>query len=64
VLAGCDSQHTLRTLIADVAHGLGVDFDTVAPACLEVVRKLLHMGFLSMVGLERSKSSRSSLGSE
>jgi methylase of polypeptide subunit release factors len=49
VLAGCDSHHTLRTLIADVAHGLGVDFDTVAPACLEVVRKLLQMGFLSMV---------------
>jgi hypothetical protein len=48
VLAGCDGQHALRELVADVARGLGVDFDAVAPACLSVVRQLMQTGFLSV----------------
>jgi hypothetical protein len=46
VVAGCTGQHALRELVTEVARGLGVDFATVAPACLRVVRQLLQMGFL------------------
>jgi SAM-dependent methyltransferase len=48
VLAGCDGHHALRELVTDVAHGLGIDFDAVAPACLSVVRQLMQTGFLSV----------------
>jgi methylase of polypeptide subunit release factors len=48
VLAGCDGQHPLRVLVADVAHGLGVDIEAVTPACLGVVRQLMQMGFLGV----------------
>ena len=48
VLAGCNGQHTLRMLVADVAHGLGIAVEAVVPACLSVVRQLMQMGFLSV----------------
>jgi hypothetical protein len=48
VLAGCDGQHPLRVLVADVAHGLGVHTEAVTPACLSVVRKLMQLGFLGV----------------
>ena len=49
VLAGCDGRHALREMIADVAQGLGVDFTTVAPPSLRVIRQLMQLGFLSVV---------------
>jgi SAM-dependent methyltransferase len=49
VLAGCDGHHSLRELVADVAHGLQMDFGVVAPACLTVMRKLMQTGFLSVL---------------
>jgi hypothetical protein len=48
VLAGCNGQHPLRTLVADVAHGLGITAEAVEPACLKVIRQLLQFGFLSI----------------
>lgn len=48
ILAGCNGQHTLRELVADVAQGVGIDFDAAAPASLGVVRKLMQWGFLSV----------------
>lgn len=48
ILAGCNGHHTLRELVADVAQGVGIDFDAVAPASLGVVRKLMQWGFLSV----------------
>ena len=48
VLAGCNGQHLLRTLVADVAQGLGIPVAAVVPACLRVMRQLLQMGFLSV----------------
>jgi SAM-dependent methyltransferase len=54
VVAGCTGQHALRELVTEVARGLGVDFATVAPACLRVVRQLLQMGFLHVVGRQQT----------
>lgn len=48
VLAGCDGHHPLRELVTDVAQGLSVDFEAVAPSCLAVVRKLMQTGFLGI----------------
>jgi hypothetical protein len=50
VLAGCDGQHPLRMLVADVAQGMGVSEEAVEPACLKVIRQLLQFGFLSIQG--------------
>jgi methylase of polypeptide subunit release factors len=50
VLAGCDGQHSLRELTADLARGLGMDFEAIAPACIGIVRKLMQSGFLRVSG--------------
>jgi SAM-dependent methyltransferase len=46
VLAGCDGRHALRELVTDLARGLRLNFEEVAPACLAVVRRLMETGFL------------------
>jgi methylase of polypeptide subunit release factors len=46
ILAGCDGRHALREMVQDIARGLGIDFEAVAPPCLEVMRRLMRMGFL------------------
>ncbi len=45
VLAGCDGRHTLGELVADLASGLQMDVDEVAPACISVMQTLLRSGF-------------------
>ena len=49
VLAGCDGHHALCDLMANVAQGVGVEFDTVAPTSVRAMRQLMQMGFLSVV---------------
>ncbi|MFZ2149423.1 MAG: class I SAM-dependent methyltransferase, partial [Sedimentisphaerales bacterium] len=49
MLAGCDGQRTLRELVAMVADRMQTDPETVIPACLTTVRKLMQAGFLSSV---------------
>jgi methylase of polypeptide subunit release factors len=49
LLAGCDGQRTLRELIAAVADRMQTNPETVGPACLATVRKLMQAGFLSAV---------------
>jgi SAM-dependent methyltransferase len=56
VLAGCDGHHALRELVADVAKGLGISFEAVAPATLSVVRTLMQMGFLSLAAQQPGSS--------
>jgi hypothetical protein len=48
-LAGCDGHHALCDLVANVAQGVGVEFDTVAPTSVCAMRQLMQMGFLSVV---------------
>lgn len=52
VVAGCDGRRRLRHLVAEVASGLGVSFDEVAPSCLRAIRQLMHMGYLSVAAEE------------
>jgi len=47
LLAGCDGRRTLRELIEVVADRMQTDPETVRPACLATVRKLMQAGFLS-----------------
>jgi methylase of polypeptide subunit release factors len=47
LLAGCDGRRTLRELIEAVADRMQTDPETVGPACLATVRKLMQAGFLS-----------------
>ncbi|RMF90378.1 MAG: methyltransferase domain-containing protein [Nitrospinota bacterium] len=49
ILAGCDGDHTLRELVADLAQGLHLDFTAMVPPCLQVVQALMRMGFLKPV---------------
>ena len=49
LLAGCDGRRTLRELIEAVASRMQTDQETVGPACLAAVRKLMQAGFLSSV---------------
>ena len=49
LLAGCDGRRTLRELIEAVADRMQADPETVTPACLATVRKLMQAGFLSSV---------------
>ena len=49
LLAGCDGRRTLRELIEAVADRMQTDQETVGPACLAAVRKLMQAGFLSSV---------------
>jgi methylase of polypeptide subunit release factors len=46
LLSGCDGSRTLRDLLAELAHRLGVGFEVVAPVGLEVMRSLMRSGFL------------------
>jgi hypothetical protein len=48
VLAGCDGNHPLGELIADLARGLNVEFETVVPPSLSIVKKLTQLGFISV----------------
>jgi len=48
VLAGCNGQHTLAELVADLAAGLGADLQQVASGCTGIIRTLLHSGFLTV----------------
>jgi methylase of polypeptide subunit release factors len=57
LLAGCDGRRTLRELIEAVADRMQTNQETVIPACLATVRKLMQAGFLSSVaGPEKSTS--------
>lgn len=44
-----DGKRTLRELIAAVASRMQTNPETVIPACLATVRKLMQAGFLSSV---------------
>jgi len=46
LLAGCDGSRTLRELLVEFANRVGMDFKTVAPVGLEVMRSLMRSGFL------------------
>jgi methylase of polypeptide subunit release factors len=46
VLAGCDGMRTVGCLVNDLATGLGLNAEQIAPGCLAVIRKLLETGFL------------------
>lgn len=46
ILAGCDGRRTVGRLVHDLAAGLGMDVDQIAPACIDLIRKLLETGFL------------------
>jgi len=50
LLAGCDGQRTLGELVTMVADSMQSDPETVTPACLAVVRKLMQSGFFRLVG--------------
>jgi len=52
LLAACDGRHSLRELITNVAENLNSDPDTVIPGCLNVIRKLMQSGFLSVADTE------------
>lgn len=49
LLAGCDGRRTLRELVARVADRMQTEQETIIPACLTTVRKLMQSGFLSAV---------------
>jgi len=46
VLAGCDGRHTLSQLATELAAGSGAEFSRIAPGCCNIIRTLLHCGFL------------------
>lgn len=46
LLSGCDGSRTLRELLAELARGLRVDLNVVAPVGLEIMRSLMRSGFL------------------
>lgn len=48
LLAGCNGKRTLSQLAADISTGMNVAPDKVIPSCLQVARKLLETGFLSV----------------
>jgi hypothetical protein len=47
----CDGQQTLGNLLAEFAAALEVERDTIIPACLDVVRRLIERGFLLPPGV-------------
>jgi hypothetical protein len=49
LLAGCDGRRTLRELIEAVADQMQTNQETIGPACLAAIRKLMQAGFLSSV---------------
>ena len=48
LLSGCDGSRTLRELLADMARRLNVNFSSVAPMGVEVMRSLMRSGFLTV----------------
>lgn len=48
----CNGQRSLRELVAAVAASLETEFSSIAPACIEVVRRLIERGFLLPRDLE------------
>jgi methylase of polypeptide subunit release factors len=46
ILAGCDGRRTLAELVTDLAAGLHMKPDEIAPGCIAVIRKLIETGFL------------------
>ena len=56
LLAGCNGRQTLRRLIKAVADQTQTDPESLAGACLAVVRKLMRSGFLSSVDGPRSST--------
>ena len=48
VVAGCDGTRTLREMAAELAEGLGVDFEKAASPCIGVMRTLLRAGFFEL----------------
>ena len=46
VLAGCDGRRTVGELVADLAAGLRMEPEKIAPPCIKLIRKLLETGFL------------------
>lgn len=46
LLARCNGRAPLGQLLREMAASLGQDADSVAPACLDVVRRLVERGFL------------------
>lgn len=51
LLAHCDGQQPLRALIQSLAHSLDTPFSTIAPACLQALKKLLRSGMV-VAGIE------------
>ena len=49
LLAGCDGRRSLRELIAEGAQRAGTDPESMIPAFLKVIRKLMRSGFLRLV---------------
>lgn len=46
ILAGCDGRRTVAELVADLAAGLQMKAEEIAPGCIAVIRTLLEKGFL------------------
>lgn len=49
LLVGCDGRQPLKQLVAHLAESLSADPDQLASGCCNVIRTLLHWGFLSAV---------------
>jgi hypothetical protein len=47
LLTGCDGKRSLRELVNAVAASLDQSFDSIAPACLAVVKKMIRSGMLT-----------------
>lgn len=47
ILAGCDGRRTVAELVADLAAGLHMKTDEIAPGCVAIIRTLLEKGFLT-----------------
>jgi SAM-dependent methyltransferase len=58
IVVNCNGGPPLRNLLANVASSLGVELDSIAPACLEVVRRLIERGFLLPAGRDTNSHPR------
>ena len=50
LVARCDGERELGALLEEMAIALGKDAASVAPACLDIVRRLVERGFLLPAG--------------
>ncbi|MEN6320447.1 MAG: methyltransferase [Syntrophaceae bacterium] len=46
MVAGCDGQRSVGELLNDLAAGLGLASEKIAPDCIRVIRKLFETGFI------------------